>query len=125
MDSLSHVPTWYVLIGLLWSVYQGIRGAVEHHLGRDYLEGADERQPKWKPWQRWLILYTHDFAFRFICTAAGFVALYLAIVIAGDVNNIRSLSAGTSVLLAFLFIIAIVGVGGQLHYVILMGNLPK
>ena len=131
MDSFSQVPSWYIWLGFLWSIYQGVRGAVEQHLGHQAKVhiGAEKwiepREPKWKEWHRWLVLYTHDFAFRFICTAAGFVALYLATIVAGDTSNIRSLSTGTSVLLAFLFLIGIIGVGGQLHYVILMGKLPK
>jgi hypothetical protein len=122
MDSITHAPWWYLSIAFVWCTYQGIRGAVEHDLGHS-LDVKGE--PKWKPWQRWLILYTHDFAFRFICTAAGFVSLYLAAILAGDTDNMRNLNSGSAALLALLFVLGIIGVGGQLHYVILMGKLPK
>ena len=33
MDSLNQIPFWYIiLIGIIWSMYQGVRGAIEHRL---------------------------------------------------------------------------------------------
>lgn len=133
MNSLIELPCWYIWLGFFWSTYQGIRGVVEQslaHHGKVFQEANNKwrlpRDPSWKPWQKWLVLYVHDFAFRFICTATGFFVLYLAVVIiGGDINNIKCLSPSASTLLAFLFLLGIIGVGGQLHYVILMGKVPR
>lgn len=129
MDSLNQIPCWYILIGIIWSIYQGVRGAIEHRLNyeaqfyNDSNQNSKIQKPKWKRWEKWVILYVHDFAFRFICTISGFVALYLAYTLAGD--KMQGITSGASVLIVFLFLIGIIGIGGQLHYVILMGKLPK
>ena len=131
MGTLNEIPTVYVVIAVLWATYQGIRGAVEHRLNhfarvRD-AQGTwqDPRDPKWECWERWVVLYVHDFAFRFTCTFAGFVALYVAYMLGGDLAKLRDLSAPASALVAFLFLVGVIGVGGQLHYVILLGKLPR
>jgi len=129
IDSLNQIPCWYILIGIIWSIYQGVRGAIEHRLNYEARFYNDSNQnnkiqkPMWKRWEKWVVLYVHDFVFRFICTISGFVALYLAYYLAGD--KMQGITSGSSVLIVFLFLIGIIGVGGQLHYVILMGKLPK
>ena len=132
MGALNEISTFYVVVAVLWATYQGFRGAVEQQLNhfsrvRDAQKGTWEepRDPKWECWQRWVVLYVHDFAFRFICTFAGFVALYVANMLAGDLGKLRELSAQSSALVAFLFLVGVIGVGGQLHYVILLGKVPK
>lgn len=115
MDILRQIPNWYIVLGLCWSTYQGVRGAVEQRL----------KNTGWKSWEKWFVLYVHDFVFRFICTMGGFVSLYLAFILAGDKTDLLNLTTGTSVFISFLFLIGIIGVGGQLHYVILFGKLPK
>lgn len=120
MEKLCQIPCWYILVGLAWSFYQGVRGAIEH------CHDNNLRNYWTKTWQKWFILYIHDFVFRFICSIAGFVSLYLAFILAGNITNLLTLTTGTSVLISFLFLIGIIGVGGQLHTVILMGKLlPK
>jgi hypothetical protein len=71
-----------------------------------------------------MILYVHDFVFRFVCTMAGFASLYACYFIAKCVNSWTDVSNGTAALLAASFLLGIVGVGGQLHYVILLGKIP-
>jgi hypothetical protein len=114
---LGAIHPVYLVIAVIWSAYQGFRGAVEQRLGN---AGA-----KWKGWERWVVLYVHDFAFRFICTAAGFVALYAVYWLVGGLAQLASLSAATATLVGFLFIVGVIGVGGQLHYVVLLGKVPK
>jgi len=117
MDVLTQMPCWYVAIGVVWSGYQGVRGALEQHLVH--------ATSQWKPWQKWLVLYIHDFAFRFICTMAGFVALYIAFAIAGDTTQLGTLSSGASALFVVLFLVGVIGIGGRLHHVMQMGKLPR
>jgi len=127
METLCQIPNWYILIGIVWSTYQGVRGAIEHRLNYanqiQQSNQTEKRLTKWKPWEKWMILYIHDFSFRFICTISGFISLYFAYSLSKDM--ISSLTTGSSVFIAFLFLIGVIGVGGQLHYVILMGKLPK
>jgi len=80
---------------------------------------------QWKLWEKVMILYIHDFVFRFVCTIAGFLALYVSYHLLLKAPHIFELSAGTALLLVFSFLIGIIGVGGQLHYVILMGKWPS
>jgi hypothetical protein len=127
---LQSVPCWYWVLGAIWCTYQGARGAVEHRLAHDEKvrsgEGwLDPRSPQWKSWEKWVVLYIHDFAFRFICTASGFVALYASYLLGGDLDNLRRISAQCSVLLVFLLLVGLIGVGGQLHYAILLGKFPR
>ena len=118
MDLLSQPQYWYFAIGLLWSVFQGVRGIVETRLHNPHAS-------EWKPWERILVLYIHEFAFRFICTMAGFVSLYMSIALFNEISPDSELSTGDSLLLLLLFLIGVIGVGGQLHYVILMGKRPS
>jgi hypothetical protein len=118
MDFLSQPQYWYFAIGGLWSVFQGVRGVVETRLSNPHASG-------WKPWERMIVLYVHDFVFRFVCTMAGFVSLYLSIVLFNEISPDNELSTGDALLMLLMFLIGIIGVGGQLHYVILMGKWPS
>jgi hypothetical protein len=79
----------------------------------------------WKPWQKWFVLYIHDFAFRFLCTAAGFVALCFAVMLGNELLVGGSPTAPESAMFIFLSLVGLIGVGGQLHYAILLGKVPK
>ena len=118
MDFLSQPQYWYFALGVVWSVFQGIRGVVETRL-------CNPHASEWKPWERMIVLYIHDFAFRFVCTMAGFVSLYLSIVLFNEISPDSELSTGDSLLMLLMFLIGIIGVGGQLHYIILMGKWPS
>jgi hypothetical protein len=118
MDFLSQPQYWYFAVGVVWSVFQGVRGVIETRLGNPHAS-------EWKPWERMIVLYVHEFAFRFVCTMAGFVSLYLSIMLFNDISPDSELSTGDSLLMLLMFLIGIIGVGGQLHYVILMGKWPS
>jgi len=118
MEVLSKLPCAYVAIGLLWSGYQGVRGIVETRLANTGRPGSAAEN--WEPWERLVVLYVHDFIYRFVCTAAGFLALFVA-KLALDGMSMEAPSSGGLVFVAGAFLI---GVVGQLHYVILLGKLP-
>ncbi len=131
MKIFSEAPFCYVVIALFWSFYQGYRGAVEHKLfynQKTYVEATkewrDSRSPDWTCCQQFIVLYLHDFVFRFVCTMAGFVSLYFAYYLLNtfEVKDLVQLSAGSSALIASAFIVGVIGVGGQLHHVILLGK---
>jgi hypothetical protein len=120
MDLLAQWPPgWYITAGFVWSIYQGVRGAREQRLTQ-----PEAKDTNWTLLDKYVIFYIHDFAFRFICTAAGFLALYVSCRLSLDVEPLRGLSPGAALLLIFSFLIGVIGVGGQLHYVILMGKWP-
>jgi hypothetical protein len=115
VNLLTEMPCSYIWVGVIWSAYQGVRGAVETDLFN-----ADK---KWTVWQKWLVLYVHDFAFRFVCAAAGFVALFAAYATLKQVN-LGGANAGVLVFVALAFLLGVIGVGGQLHHAVLFGKLP-
>jgi hypothetical protein len=118
MDLLSQPQFWYFAFGILWSIFQGARGVVEARLSNPHARA-------WKRWERIVVLYVHDFAFRFICTMAGFVSLYMSVALFNDISPDSELSTGDALLMLFSFLLGVVGVGGQLHHVILLGKLPS
>ena len=118
MDFLSQLQFWYFAFGIVCGVFQGVRGVVESRLNNP---GASE----WKSWERMVVLYIHDFWFRFVCTIAGFVSLYMSVVLFNEISPDSELSAGDSLLMLLLFLVGVIGVSGQLHYVILMGKGPS
>jgi hypothetical protein len=118
MDLLSQPQFWYFAFGIFWSIFQGVRGVVEARLSNPHARA-------WKRWERIVVLYVHDFAFRFICTMAGFVSLYMSVALFNDISPDSELSTGDALLMLFSFLLGVVGVGGQLHYVILLGKWPS
>lgn len=74
-----------------------------------------------KGYRLWVIAYAHDFAYRFVCTMAGFIALYACYSIASNVN-FADVTAGAGALLAATFLVAVLGGGGQLHCFLLLGK---
>lgn len=109
-------PCGYTFVAFVWSSLQGIRGAIE--------QSTTKHATRLSEIDRWIILYLHDFFFRFVCTMAGFVALYACYFIAADVPAWREIPGGTGAVLAGSFIVGVLGVGGQLHYVLLLGKVP-
>jgi hypothetical protein len=116
-------PCWYLCVALIWSAYQGLRGAVEQDWHNECRKDKPQRLEA--PIDRWIILYVHDFVFRGVCTMAGFVSLYACYFIAASGPDWKNLPTGTGALIGASFIVAVIGVGGQLHYVILLGKDQK
>src|SRR5574342_1002810 len=117
MDFPSQPLYWYFAIAVAWSLFQGVRGVVEARLD-------NPRASEWKTWERLIVLYVHDFAFRFICTMAGFVSIYMSVALFNEMSPDSELSTGDALLMFLLFLVGIVGAVGQLHYLILMGKRP-
>jgi len=118
VNLFAEMPCWYAWVGVIWSAYQGVRGAVEQRLGYQ-----DREKQNWTRFERWFVLYVHDFAFRFVCTAAGFVALFAAYAALKQVK-LEGANTGALVFVAFAFLVGVIGVGGQLHHAVLFGKLP-
>ena len=117
MDLLTQSQFWYLVVAILWSIFQGIRGVVETRL-------ASPVARQWRPWERMVVLYLHDFVYRFVCTMAGFVSLYMSLLLFNEIAPDREMTTGDALMLVVLFLVGVVGVGGQLHYVMLLGKWP-
>ena len=117
MEFIGKIPSWYTTLALLWSIYQGYRGVLEHKLttAKSYPGTCCEK---------FLILYLHDFAFRFVCTIAGFCSLFFVYYFLNNLDSLNEISVGASALVASAFVISVIGIGGQLHYFILLGKNP-
>jgi hypothetical protein len=117
MLQIENIPCWYLSIAIVWSIYQGIRGIIEHR----YMDSVKE----WERWRKIIVLDMHDFVFRFVCTMAGFLALFVSYHIVEFVTDFSKISTGATTLLVLFFLIGVIGVGGQLHHLILLGKVPK
>ncbi len=120
-EILIKMPWWYLLLALLISLYYGIRGIIEHsvlHLqGKSYISNIDKAK-------RIIILYIQDFLFKFITAMSGFVALFIAGCIFPSMAEINDISVGKALLLIFLFVWGVIGVGGYLTLLIATGKFP-
>lgn len=114
MALIDEVSSGYVVLALFWCLYQGVRGIIETRLYN--------QEKNWSRWQKFLVLDIHNFALRFICTAAGFVALYVCYSVALAIDLTSEVPGGDAALLVASFIVAVIGIGGQLHYVVLLGK---
>jgi predicted Co/Zn/Cd cation transporter (cation efflux family) len=115
MDLMSGIPNGSIAVAIVWSLYQGSRGVAETRLNNRW-------RKDWAQWQKFVVLDVHDFIFRFVCTLANFVALFAAYRIAATIHELSQVSAGTATLLVLAFLIGVIGVGGQLHYIVLLGK---
>ena len=109
----------FALVALLWSTYQGARGVMEQQL-----HAGEAWYDKLSPAKRFWLLYLHDFAFRFVCTFAGFLALGLCWSLV-NIRGLEQISGGAGAVVIAAFLVGIAGVGGQLHHLVLMGKVPR
>lgn len=106
---------WYFAFGLAWSLFQGVRGVVEARLLHTQSRG-------WRRWERVVVLYVPEFVFRSVCTLAGFAALYMAVILFNDTDPELDVPFVDSLVMFLLFLVGVLGVGGQLHHVLLFGR---
>lgn len=133
-SAFSDLPCWYVLVGVGVSIYHGYRGFVVQRVTVQALKHEMETQarasksdPYW-PWSRIdtiLVRYVYDTLFYFFCSLAGFVALWLAADIYNASSTAHDNPADTGALLVFLLLLGLLGIVGQLPYVIQLGKVSK
>jgi sterol desaturase/sphingolipid hydroxylase (fatty acid hydroxylase superfamily) len=115
MDLPEQPQYWYFAFGLAWSLFQGLRGVVEARL-------VHRESRAWRRWERIVVLYVPEFAFRVVCTLAGFVALYMAVILFNETDPELELPFVDSLVMLLLFVLGVTGIGGQLHRVLLFGR---
>jgi hypothetical protein len=112
------------MIATLVSAYYGTRGvliAVRDGQDEDIQRIRDSKAP-WSRWQRVIVHYVHAFAFNFIGSLTGFVALLLARALYRHLGSPPSIEAGAGVLLVFLGLVAITGMTGILPELLSRGG---
>ena len=107
-------PCWYVAVATIVTCYQGYRG----FMFQSILAKSD-----WTSKQKLVLLCIADAILYVVCTATGFLALWGAYLLAVQVPSFLTVSAGTSVLLAVLALVGILGVTGQLPHLLQQGKL--
>ena len=115
-EILVEMPPWYLLMLILLSLYYSIRGIMEQKF-----INADSPLSRY---QKLMIFYIQEFLFKFILTASGFIALFIANYIFSSLKSINDIGAGTAILLIFLIFWGITGISGYLPFLILSGKFP-
>ena len=105
----------FIVAGAVVTAYQGSRGFMFQCLLAD--------KERWTKPQRIILLCIADMVFYVVCTASGFLALFLAVELSARLKDPAEIALGTSVLLVFLAVYGILGVTGQLPSLIQQGRL--
>ena len=113
---LSEMPGWYYTAMILFSLYYAVRGVV-------YESYINEEAP-FSMAKKFIVIYMQEFLFKVVFTASSFIALAIAYKIFASLKSLNDISAGTSVLLMFLFIWGVLGLSGYLTGLILAGKFP-
>ena len=133
MPNLCDVPGWYLILALIIASYQGYRGFMFQWLlapEATFSESQEEKdrkatvnQPKWTRKQKVLLLCIADTILYSISALFGFFSLFLSYHVLNHVLSLANISAGLSALLIFLIVFGVLGVCGQLPYLIQQGKL--
>ncbi len=115
-EFLSAMPWWYYVTLILFSMYYAIRGVV--------FEIASYAKAPYSKAQKVIIFYIQEVLFKIIFTASAFLSLAIAYHMFSSLKSLNDISAGTAVLLVFLFVWGITGLSGYLTGLILSGKFP-
>lgn len=112
------LPWWYVAAGGIVSAYQAARGFYFQWIKERAFHKGQEFD-----WGRTTFAYSlADALLYFVCSALGFVALWLAYKLTYPIS--REISVGASVFILFCALYGALGITGQLPYLIQNGKLP-
>jgi hypothetical protein len=132
--AFATIPWWYLAVAAGWSLYQGYRGYVLQYVTVQSQRKLTEREPPqagipdqwfWSPIEVTVVRTGYDALFYGFCSVVGFAALWLAGYVLNIVPSIHDIPGGTSAFLVFLVVLGLLGVSGQLPYLIQLGKLPK
>lgn len=153
MDTVFCDYLCYWLIALLFSIYQGVRGAIAQlqsceqqkinflienqsiNANPNLLEGhkpalMDEQKKKFviyakTNFQIWWLRAIPYSIFYFITTFSGFIALFFVYYVIANICDIKDISGGTAALLIFSVLFGLLGVAGQLPNLLEQGKFPR
>ena len=112
-------PCWFSVIAILWSLFQSYAG---YQYGIYIFTTARNDN---SPWHVRVLAYgLHHALWYFVCSFSGFVAWYLAEMVAMRVCNWSEVANGTGVVFVALAAIALMGVSGALSRLLYLGKKP-
>jgi hypothetical protein len=114
---LSDTPWWYWLVAAIVTLYHAWRGARWQWIIANRAREESKADIV-------VLRCVEDGLFHFVCSAAGFLALVIANNLYGSLALNQPKDTGTSVLIAFCFLIGITGISGQLAPLIQLGKIP-
>ncbi len=116
-ELLSAMPWWYYTALILFSLYYAIRGVILEVINYSEI-------PLLSRTQKVIVFYIQELLFKIIFTASAFLSLAIAYIIFSSLKSLDDISAGTAILLVFLFVWGILGLSGYLTGLILAGKFP-
>lgn len=120
-------PIIYWGIAFIMSTYQGIRGIfIQKHIVTVENTRLKAEQPPMEPWtfkEQIIVHRIHDFIFNFVCSIAGYIALYAICRIFLSINDLSKIETGTGIVLTLLTIVSLAGISGVLPPLLLLGKL--
>ena len=133
MAALVEMPCWYLLFGLVLTLYQAYRGFRFQWIATKEQNKNSQYRQQTNPLVSHVysdadIIFLRSVADSLlygISSAAGFVALYLAYKWPNELAPIKEISAGASAVLIFLALFGVVGIAGQLPHLLQQGKFPK
>ena len=132
IPSLNDVSCWYVLLALGITAYQSFRGYRFQWIFQKEKTNQNDSSPpdqekkeiKYTRAQKIFLLSIADMLFYLFTTLLGFVALFLSYHILNSIPDVVEIGAGLSALLIFLMVFGVLGISGQLPYLIQKGMFP-
>ena len=114
IDFIKNMTRQYYSILIGFSLYYAIRGIMEKKRRYKLVKGTCYKV---------FVYYIQEFLSQVIFTISGFIALFIAYYIFTKLDSFNDISAGTAILLIFLFIWGITGLSGTLSYLVISGKL--
>jgi hypothetical protein len=125
-SAFATIPWWFIAVALIFSVCHGGRGYV-FQCAVAYHQQAQPDSPfhQWSRRQTIVTRCAYDGFFHAFCSMTGFAALWLAGYVFNTMPDLHDIPGGTSAFLVFLVVLGLLGVSGQLPYLIQLGKFPK
>ena len=124
MITIALIPVWYWVVAVLFSAYYAFRGWVGNRVAARVENEKRSQSARYDEWVIKWVFSAHDALFHFVCSMAGFCALFVANTLYESLIAGSTFDAARSVLLVFTFLFGLVGVTGQLPQLILQGKFP-
>jgi len=112
-------PTWYLIIAIIVSLYQAYRGFRYY-----WLVAKQDSFSSWSTIDKVTVLCIQAEYLYMVCSIVGFFALLASYNLLVSQKSMNSIDTGSAVLIAFSFIIGILGVSGELGQLVQQGKLP-
>jgi hypothetical protein len=131
--NLFAIPScWYIVVGVLLSLYQAGRGILfqlQHSNAQRQAQKVDDPTTLalgvQTTFQTWASRALADGLLYLMSSLAGFVALLLDYRLFEHVQSLQDISGGAATLVVFLAIFGLLGVTGQLPHLLQQGKWPR